>query len=643
MKRWFERLPIHHKLVVMALAVATAALMLATAGLIGVDLWRYRVAAADDTSALSRVIAENSAAAVLVGDVEDATQILATVRVRPSVRRACLYTPDGALFAAFARSPETRCPPAAAEPRGWNVVAGIAPVVRNERTVGTVYVERDLVDVWMTIAVALLSGVLMLVLAGIVAFFLALRLHRTISTPIAQLAEAARGIGAEHGSGRLPEIQAGQDEIGDLVRAFSDMLRRVQEAADELRRKESERELLLVREKEANRLKDEFLAAVSHELRTPLNTILGWVQILSTTSASEATIAKAIASISRNARAQTRVIEDLVDVSRIATGKLSLRFDVVDIREPVEAAVDVVSAAVQAKDIHLEVRLPDFVCLVNGDRDRLQQIVWNLLSNAVKFTQTGGKVALTVQSVGRAYEIEVADNGIGISPGFLPFVFDRFRQADGSTTREHGGLGLGLAIVKELTALHGGSATVRSRGSGQGASFKIRIPAMAELQPSGPVESDSGVEVPRTSLAGIRVLAVDDDPDALEVLSATLEAAGAIVRTARSSSEALEAWSLDPADILLCDLAMPEMDGFELLQRIRSADARASRVTRAIAVSAHGTEGYISRSRESGFVEHITKPFEAAALLRAVRDVLTRAEAAAPGSVSLNDERGQTT
>jgi len=477
--RWFDRLPIHQKLIAMALVVTTSALTVAVSGLIAIDLWRYRSAAVDDTIALAKVIAENTAAAVVFSDPAAAYHNLATLRARPAIARACLYLTDGTLFAEFIQAPGASCSsPRPDTQQTWSMVAGTALVTTNNRIVGTVYIERELTEIRSRIAVAVVAGLGMLLLAGGVALAIADRLHRTVSAPIGQLAAAARAIGSQGSPESLPPIPTRSDEIAELVRAFSEMLRGVHDANEALRRKEVEREQLLAREREASRLKDEFLAAVSHELRTPLNAILGWIQLLGAVRPDEQTTAKAIASIARNAKAQTRVIEDLVDVSRIVTGKLHLRFEAVDLRDPIEAAVDVIRPTAQAKDIRFDIALPGEMCFVNGDRDRLQQIVWNLLSNAVKFTGAGETIRVVVRGDVTAYELEVADTGVGIPAPFLPFVFDRFRQADGSMRREHGGLGLGLAIVKELTEHHGGSVSVSSAGPGHGATFTVRLPGL---------------------------------------------------------------------------------------------------------------------------------------------------------------------
>jgi signal transduction histidine kinase len=280
----------------------------------------------------------------------------------------------------------------------------------------------------------------------------------------------------------LPDVPAWQDEVGDLVRSFTEMLRRVHEANarlvesnDKLRRQEAEREGLLVREREVSRLKDEFLAAVSHELRTPLNAILGWVQILTTTTVDEKTAEDALARIARNAKVQARVIDDLIDVSRIVTGKVHLTFDSIDLRDVVKGGVDDIRPTAQAKGIELTIDVPSQPCVVRGDRIRLQQVVWNLLSNAITFTPPAGAVSVSLTIAGDMLELNVRDTGVGISEAFLPHVFDRFRQADGSITRRYGGTGLGLTICKRLAEMMGGSIWVKSE-VGKGSIFTFTLP-----------------------------------------------------------------------------------------------------------------------------------------------------------------------
>lgn len=490
MKRWFDALAIHQKMVLVAVAVATIALAAAISGLVAADLWRYRTVAIADTAALAEVVADTTAAAILFEDPDAAYESLSTVRVRPVIRRACLYLADGSLFAAFNRM-GLLCDAAPSSTLAWDVVGVTAAVRRNQGVIGTVYLERELSDIWTRVGIAVLVGALMMVLAASLAYVIAQRLNRTISTPIAQLAVAARQLGADQNYA-FPAIHAAPDEVGQLVQSFGQMVNRIQTTNARLIESNAAREELLVREREASRLKDEFLATISHELRTPLNAILGWIQVLNATTPDQERTTRAIASIARNARLQTRLIEDLVDVSRIVTGKLQVRWDPVDLREVVEAALELLRPAAVDRQIVLTVSMPHAPCMVNGDRDRLQQVASNLLSNAVKFTPDGGQVRLDLAVTDGTYQLTVTDTGIGIPADFVAHVFDRFRQADASTTRAFGGLGLGLSIVKELVELHGGSVTAASPGDGRGATFTVRLPMMRGLEHSAPTPSVLG-------------------------------------------------------------------------------------------------------------------------------------------------------
>jgi signal transduction histidine kinase/ActR/RegA family two-component response regulator len=627
MRRWFDALPVHRKLMVMAIVVSAMALLTVGTGLLFVDVWRYRANAVDDVTTLARIVAENTAAAVTFGDTSAAQDTLSTVRVRFAVTRACIYLPDGTLFTRYERSPATICPATSPHVETFNRFGVSVPIVRNGRTWGSVYVERDLPDLGRRVLLTAAAAAPLLVLAVVLSFAVARRFTATISKPIATLASAARQVGHELDY-TVPPIATPQDEVGELVQAFRAMVARVKDAnhgllreIDERKKVEAQREMLLVRERESSRLKDEFLAAVSHELRTPLNAIVGWAQLLSTTKLDAQTTAKAVASIARNAHAQARVIEDLVDVSRIVTGKLLLHLQSVDVRVPIEAAVEVVRPSAQAKGLRLDVQPFEHSFVVSGDRDRLQQIFWNLLSNAVKFTPAGGRVSVATSKRGAVYEIEISDTGLGLAPEFLPYVFDRFRQADGSTTREFGGLGLGLSIVKDLTELHGGSVHVSSDGIGKGSCFTIQLPALVGPMPAADVALDD--EAWSGALTGMSVLAVDDNTDALDVAMMALSAAGATVRTVASGIEALQEWQREPADVLICDLAMPGIDGFDLLRRIREIDRVSGRVTRAVALSAHATHEYRERSAEAGFLQYLTKPYRRSDLVRAVAAALT--------------------
>ena len=635
MKRWFSALPIHRKLTALAFGVSGAALIAAVLALVLFDLARYRTTAVSDTQAIAQVLAENIAAALVFDDPEAGRATLSSVGVRPTVLRACAYRSDGSLLAAFARDSAASCGTTGQHGSAWLSVVTRVPVVRNEREVGSILVERDLSDLGGRVLATLSTGGLMLLAGGLTALGLAGLLQRLISRPIVALAQAARRVGHE-ADYRLPSIEAPADETGELVRAFGDMVQRISDTnaalmesnaalrqeVEQRRQMQVEREALLTREREASRLKDEFLAAVSHELRTPLNAIMGWTQILKSTSPNEQTMQRAIASLARNAEAQSRVIEDLLDISRIITGKLQLAMKEVDLRAVIETAADVIEPMSRSRGVAIQLSLPTVPCIVQGDYDRLRQILWNLLSNALKFTPSGGRVEVQLELAAESFTIVVRDTGVGMDPAFLSHAFERFRQADGTTTREQGGLGLGLAIVKELTELHGGTVRAESAGLGQGATFRVTIPRAPVTRLGEAHAAPPNQQLP--SLRGLRVMVVDDNADALEVLGHALERAGAEVRLERSADAAVAEWPAWPTDVLLCDLAMPGLDGFELLRRIRAIDAAAGRSTPALAVTAYASEDYRIRCLRAGFAGHVAKPYNIADIVRAV------AAAAAP-------------
>ena len=346
---------------------------------------------------------------------------------------------------------------------------------------------------------------------------------------------------------------------------------------------------------QANRLKDEFLATLSHELRTPLNAILGWLKMLQTNNLGEDGAKKAIATIERNARSQNQLIEDLLDVSRIITGKLRLDIRAVDLPNVITAAIDAVRPAAEAKNIRLQILLDPQAGPVSGDPDRLQQIVWNLLSNAVKFTPKDGQVQVRLERINSHIEIVVSDTGKGIEPEFLPHVFDRFRQSDGSMTRRHGGLGLGLAIVRQLVELHGGTVSVESDGSEQGTTFTVSLPLLpVRREPAGDVprihpkaaESSAGLECP-PELTDLRILLVEDEADSRELVNLVLDECGAEVVTAESAGEAFAAIGREKFHIIISDIGMPDEDGFSLIGRIRRLTDEQGGNTPAIALTAY--------------------------------------------------------
>ena len=376
---------------------------------------------------------------------------------------------------------------------------------------------------------------------------------------------------------------------------------------------------------EANRLKDQFLAVVSHELRTPLNAILGWADMLHRGALQAAQRDRAYRTIRDSARRQAELVEDLLDVARITTGKLRLDQHVVDLRDVVRDALQVVKPGADVKNIRVSLDLDAAAVCVHGDAARLQQIASNLLSNAVKFTPVGGAVNVRLTRAGHAAQLAVVDTGQGISPAFLPWVFEPFRQADGSTTRVHSGLGLGLSIVKNLVEAHGGTVAAESRGEGGGATFTVRLPIAvgAETRSSMadgafPLEHD-GHGIP--SIDGVSVLVVDDDEQSRDVVAAHLHGSNAAVLTAASASEALEMLRSRRVDVLLADIGMPGEDGYALIEKVRRAEALQVASIPAAALTAFARDEDRQRALQAGYQLHLAKPVDASSLVAAVANL----------------------
>lgn len=380
----------------------------------------------------------------------------------------------------------------------------------------------------------------------------------------------------------------------------------------------------------ANRLKDEFLATVSHELRTPLNAIIGWSHMLREGRLDEATVTRAIATIERNAKSQAQLVEDILDVSRMITGKLRLNTGTVDIAPVINAAIDCVQLAADSKGIGLEVTLDPSARRVSGDASRLQQVVWNLLSNAIKFTPSGGHVSVRLERAGSHAQIRVSDTGEGIKSDFLPYIFDSFRQADGTSTRRHGGLGLGLAIVRHLVELHGGTIRADSSGGG-GSTFTVRLPlapatdgATKRKLETGSLRAAQATDAPLNqtpSLDGVRVLLVDDDKDTLQMLTAMLTEYKAEVQAASSAAEALEALQWFKPDVLVSDLAMPCEDGYSLICKVRALEAEGGGQVPAVALTAYIRIEDRARALSAGFNMFVPKPVEPHELLTAIANL----------------------
>lgn len=427
-----------------------------------------------------------------------------------------------------------------------------------------------------------------------------------------------------------------RDDTGRIIGA-SKIVRDISER----KKAEEERKHLLESERAAraeaertNDLKDQFLANLSHELRTPLSAIVGWSHVLRLRATDDADLRQGLEAIERNARVQTQLIEDLLDINRITSGKVRLDIQPVEPVTVIEAAIETVRPAAMAKGIRLEKLLDPAAGPISGDPSRLQQIIWNLLSNAIKFTAKDGKVQILLQRVNSHIEISVADTGIGIKPEFLDHVFERFRQADASTTRKHGGLGLGLSIVKHLVELHGGTVQVKSAGEGQGSTFTLNLPLTVVHRPVDRSErwhpkasQMMSLNFKTVDLSGVKVLVVDDETDARELVKRVLSDCNAQVWTAGSADEALTLVENQKPQVLISDIGMPEMDGYELLKRVRALGHDKGGKIPAIALTAFARTEDRTRALRAGFLIHVAKPVEPAELIATVASVTGRTDA----------------
>jgi PAS domain S-box-containing protein len=403
----------------------------------------------------------------------------------------------------------------------------------------------------------------------------------------------------------------------------------------ERKQAETEREQSLAREQaaraeaeQANRIKDEFLAVVSHELRTPLNSILGWAQLMRAGRLDEPTSIRALESIERNAKAQAKLVDDLLDVSRIISGKLRLEIRPIQLLSVINDAIDSLRHALDAKSIRLELFLDPAASHVQGDPARLQQVTWNLLSNAAKFTAGGGRIVIRLERQGTNARLTFTDSGSGIRPEFLPYVFDRFRQEDSSRTRRHGGLGLGLAIVHHLVEMHGGSIEAHSEGEGQGSTFTVTLPLIKDAAEGGAPSQRLLLEQAGSSLVGIRVLIVDDDRDSLEMLRMAVQLHGAKVRTAETTSSALQIFEQWLPDVLIADIGLPDEDGYTLLQKAKVFAAARQKSTHAVALTGYAGEQEGERALAAGFQTYLAKPADTRRLVEAIANLVREAKSA---------------
>lgn len=411
----------------------------------------------------------------------------------------------------------------------------------------------------------------------------------------------------------------------------------VRDHLEERKLAEAERERLLARERAAraeveaaNRAKDEFLAVLSHELRTPLQPILGWVKLLRQRALDEDTLRRGLETIERNARTQAQIVEDLLDISRVIAGKLRLELRPVNVRTVIETAVEAVRAYADAKHIAIATVFPPHTAIVSGDPHRLQQVIWNLLSNAVAFTPEGGRVAIQLDRTEAQATIRVTDTGQGIAPDFLPHIFERFRQADSTSTRRHGGLGLGLAIVRHLVEMHRGTVSADSEGEGRGATFAVALPLVGEGVEVSSEALSGGLRAVQASqgplLGGFHVLVVDDDRDTCELLAAVLGYYGAEVTVVASAEEALAALDRIRPDVVVSDVAMPGVDGYALVRQLKEIERQRGWRLPAMALTAHARASDSEQAFLAGFEAYVAKPVEPADLAQMIARLARRAE-----------------
>ena len=427
----------------------------------------------------------------------------------------------------------------------------------------------------------------------------------------------------------------GAAKIAHDITARRHAERQLQHREMELAKLAAERELFLESERAArstaerlSHMKDEFLATLSHELRTPINAIQGWATLLRERKNSPADHARGLETIERNARIQAQIVNDLLDMSRIISGKVQLEVQPLYLHEVINNSIDAVSQSAVAKNIRIQPMLDTGIGLVRGDPNRLQQVLWNLLSNAIKFTAKDGRVQVVLERVNSHVEICIEDTGIGIRPDFLPYVFDRFRQADSGTTRRHGGLGLGLSIVKNLVELHGGTVRVKSPGENQGSTFIVSLPISyvrgsareTTARPGGFGDVAEAIELPE--LRNIRVLIIDDEADGRTLVARILEDRGASPVCISSAEEALEALGREHFDVLLSDIGMPNMDGYQLIREVRRLDKSRTKPIPAIAITAYARPEDRQRSLLAGFHMHLSKPIEPRELIASIAGLL---------------------
>jgi signal transduction histidine kinase/CheY-like chemotaxis protein len=578
------------------------------------------------------IVAMNSGAPMAFGDRANAEEALHAFQLHQGVVEATLFGLSGEVFAHYARRGNHE-PALPMHPPGLaqadRLLVLVLPIEEHKQTLGRLQVAFDLdrtrARLWRSL---LLAGLVTMVAVSLVYLF-SRRMRDVLMRPIAALGQTVGQVASSKDYSLRAE-KISDDELGSFTDAFNGMLAQIQKQDRDLQLARADAEA-------ASQLKDEFLATLSHELRTPLTPILGWAQILQRLAGGDARLQQAAQVIERSARSQTQIVDDLLDMSRIVSGKLRLEMQPVELGEVIDAAIDTVRSAAEGKQVHLISVIEPSV--VRGDPHRLQQVVWNLLTNAIKFTEAGGEVRVTLRRGGQHAAIVVSDSGEGISPSFLPHVFERFRQADSSTTRSHGGLGLGLSIARQLVELHGGSIRASSPGIGGGASFSVLLPMQAaehERHPTPlPVErrtchrlTPCPASQAMPSLAGLRLLLVESDADARDLIQQLLSEQGTTVQIAASTADALQALQAAPPDVLISDIGTEDCDGFGLIRAIRALPAEQGGTVPAIALTSFARSEERTAALLAGYQLHVAKPVEQAELRAAIASLAGRLGAA---------------
>ena len=597
---------LRRKLTMGTVIVIVFAQLIAAMVLIGLERARAREWLAEEMQTTARLVAENVAAALQFEYRNEAEETLRALGVRHGFEHACLYDRNARLFAAHIVVGS--CEPAPG-PEGAHFGGGLTvttPLSRPELgQIGVLTLQSSLAPVNDRVRDQIIGTIIVLLISSTAAVWFMARIQRQLTAPLQALASTAEAVSRDRNYDRRVRKEQ-DDEVGAVAEAFNDMLSQIKVREDELQN--------------ALRLKDEFLATVSHELRTPLNAMLGWAHVLRDPLVTPPILRQAVDAIDRNAQIQARLIEDILDVSRMITGKLRLEPKPTDLTAIIMSAVDVVKPSADARRIDIRVDAPPAAPII-GDSDRLRQVVWNILSNAVKFTPPSGRVEVRVSEEPGEYLVAVQDNGRGIPPEFLPYIFQPFRQADGSSTRSHGGLGLGLAIARHLTELSGGSIHAASAGVNRGTTFTIRLPRHTVVPRTTVTEERPTMTQRWSDLNGHHVLVVDDNEDTRNVLATMLEAHGATVTTAASVHDARQALDLRLPDVLVTDLAMPVEDGFGLLEYCRHhTDPRFQQLP-ILALTAYGGQQAHDRVIAAGFDAYLAKPVEPIEVGRVVRDL----------------------